>query len=64
MERKRLFIDKTDRQDFITRLAALAEDSSMDIYARPLLPNHFHVLCKTRKRPLSSGMPKMLLDML
>jgi len=32
IERKKIFIDKRHRQDFITRLAALAEDKSMDIY--------------------------------
>ena len=60
IERRKIFIDKRDRQDFITRLAALAEDSSMDIYAWALLPNHFHLLCKTKKRPLSSSMRKLL----
>ena len=60
IERRKIFIDKRDRQDFITRLTALAEDSSMDIYAWALLPNHFHLLCKTRKRPLSSSMRKLL----
>jgi hypothetical protein len=29
IERRKIFIDKTDRQDFITRLAALVKDSSM-----------------------------------
>jgi hypothetical protein len=33
IERRRIFIDKRDRQDFITRLAALADDSLIDIYA-------------------------------
>jgi len=41
IERRKIFIDKRDRQDFITHLSALAEGSSMDIYARALLPNHF-----------------------
>jgi len=38
IERRKIFIDKRDRQDFITCLTALAEDSSMDIYAWALLP--------------------------
>ena len=32
----------------------------MDIYAWALLPNHFHLLCKTKKRPLASSMRKLL----
>jgi len=32
----------------------------MDIYAWALLPNHFHLLCKTRNRPLPSSMRKLL----
>jgi REP element-mobilizing transposase RayT len=60
IERKEIFIDNKDREDFLTRLAALADDDSMDIYAFALLPNHFHLLCKTQKRPLSSSMRKLL----
>jgi hypothetical protein len=32
----------------------------MDVYAWTLMPNHFHFLCKTRSRPLSSSMRKIL----
>jgi len=32
----------------------------MDIYAWAILPNHFHILCKTKKRSLSSSMRKLL----
>ena len=34
-------------------IAEIALNNSMDIYAFALLPNHFHLLCKTQKRPLS-----------
>jgi putative transposase len=60
IERKKIFLNDKDRSDFIARLAKLGEDDSMDIYAWALLPNHFHVLCKTNKRPLSSSMRKLL----
>ena len=60
IERKRIFIYDTDRTDFIDRLAAIAEEGSMDVYAWVLMPNLFHLLCKTRKRPLSSSMRKIL----
>ncbi len=32
----------------------------MDIYAWAILPNHFHILCKTKKQPLSASMRKLL----
>ena len=41
-------------------MAALAFDGAMDIYARALMPNHFHILCKTKNIPLSTSMRKML----
>ncbi len=59
IERKRIFFNDTDRSDFIDRLTDLVEEGAMDVYAWVLMPNH-HILCKTRNRPLSSSMRKML----
>jgi len=60
IERRKIFRNNKDREDFISRLAELAEGDAMDIYAWALLPNHFHLLCKTKKLPLSSSMRKLL----
>ena len=60
IEKRKIFINKKDRNDFISRLAQLAEGDAMDIYAWALLPNHFHLLCKTQKRPLPWSMRKLL----
>lgn len=60
IEGKEIFLGDLDRNDFISRLAKLVEDDAMDIYAWALLSNHFHLLCKTNKRPLSSSMRKLL----
>lgn len=60
IERKRIFTNDEDRSDFINRLDAIAEDGGMGIYAWSLMPNHFHLLCKTGKRPLSANMRRML----
>jgi REP element-mobilizing transposase RayT len=43
IERKQIFINDTDRSDFLDRLAALAEEGAMDVYAWVLMPNH--ILC-------------------
>ena len=60
IEKRNIFINDADRHDYIERVAALCNDGAMDIYAWALLPNHFHLLCKTRNRPLSSSMRKLL----
>jgi len=60
IERKAIFYSDTDRSDFIDRLAVLVDEGALNVYAWVLMPNHFHLLCKTRNRPLSSSMRKIL----
>ena len=60
IDRQDIFISDEDRNDFITRLAPLAQQGHLDVYAWALLPNHFHLLVKTLNRPLSSSMRKLL----
>ena len=60
IERKKIFVNDKDREDFIDRLAKIVEKGGMDIYAWALIPNHFHLLCKTRNRPLSTSMRRIL----
>ncbi len=60
IERKEIFFNDGDRKDFLDRLAVSVAEGALDIYAWVLMPNHFHLLCKTRNRPLSSSMRKIL----
>ena len=60
IERKKILYNDTDRSDIIDRLAELVKEGAMDVYAWVLMPNHYHILCKTRNRSLSSSMRKML----
>ena len=60
IEGNKILINDKDRKDFIARLSALTEQGAMDVYAWALLPNHFHILAKTRNRTLSSSMRKIL----
>lgn len=60
IERGKIFLDDADRDDFIGRMAALAQAGDLAIYAWALLPNHFHLLCKTGLQPLSSSMHRLL----
>ena len=43
IERKKIFYNDNDRNDFIDRLASLAKEGAMEIYAWVLMPNHFHL---------------------
>jgi REP element-mobilizing transposase RayT len=60
IEKTNIFITDEDREDFISRLADLAGKQAIKIYAWALLPNHFHLLCKTQNKPLASNMRKLL----
>ena len=60
IERKDIFLNNKDRNDFISRLSLLVEEGAIEVYAWALIPNHFHLLIKTKNRPLSSSMSKLL----
>jgi len=45
IERRRIFLDDHDREDFMQRLEKLVKEGSMEIYAWSFLSNHFHLLC-------------------
>ena len=40
LERRVIFKDNTDRDDFVTRVAALADAGAWTVYVWALLPNH------------------------
>ena len=44
IERRKIFLSDIDRDDFIGRLLALAQDGAMEIYAWVLMPNHLFKL--------------------
>ncbi len=60
LERRVIFTDNTDRADFVVRLAALAEAGVFMVYAWALLPDHAHLLVRTRSRPLAWTMRSLL----
>jgi REP-associated tyrosine transposase len=60
LERRVLFRDDTDRADFVARLARLAEQGALTVYAWALLPNHAHLLVRTGQRPLPRSMRSLL----
>ena len=60
IEKNKIFLKDKDRNDFLNRLSGLVEEGAVDIYAWALMSNHFHLLLKTKNRPLSSSMRKLL----
>jgi REP element-mobilizing transposase RayT len=60
LDRQVIFRDHSDRDDFVRRLAGLAEAGAWTVYAWALLPNHFHLLVRTSTRPLARSMRSLL----
>jgi len=56
----KIFRNNTDHEDFLDRLADLCKSEALKVYAWALLDNHFHLLARTGKEPLSTNMRKLL----
>jgi REP element-mobilizing transposase RayT len=60
IEGRSIFRDDRDREDLLTRLAALVKTTGLTVYAWALLPNHAHLLVRTEARPLGRVMRCLL----
>ncbi len=60
IEQCRIFRDDRDMEDFIRRLSELASKKAWIIYAWALMPNHFHLLVRSGKNPLSRNMRSLM----
>jgi putative transposase len=60
IERGKIFRNIKDRQDFLSRLADLCREKNLIVYAWALIPNHFHILVRTGRQPLSASMRQLL----
>ncbi len=60
IERRAIFRDDRDRDDFVRRLAGLAEAGALAVYAWALLPNHAHLLVRTGSHPLARSLRSLL----
>jgi REP element-mobilizing transposase RayT len=56
IERRKIFYDDADRDNFLERLGEILIDSSTPCYGWALIPNHFHLLLRTGRVPISSVM--------
>ncbi len=60
IEKTKIFRYKTDRDDFLKRIAELCQASHLIIYAWVLMDNHFHLLLRTGNRSISTSRRKLL----
>ena len=60
IERGKIFLDEKDYQFFTDRLGKLLLGTQMDCFAWVLLPNHFHLLVRTRPTPLPTFMRRLM----
>lgn len=60
IERGVIFRDDHDREGFLERIARLVESDAIAVYAWALMPNHFHLLVRTKAQPLERSMRSLL----
>ena len=60
IEQRDIFSERQDYRFFVNRLASLINDTGMECYAWVLMPNHFHLLLRTRSIPLPTFMRRLL----
>ena len=60
IERRNIFKDNRDRDDFLARLADLLPQTRISCYAWALMSNHAHFLFRTGYIPLSTLMRRLL----
>jgi REP element-mobilizing transposase RayT len=60
IERRNIFLDNTDRINFLDRLGRILKETSTPCFGWALMPNHFHLLLRTGLSPLSNVMLRIL----
>ena len=60
IEKRKIFEDDKDRNQFIKRLDDILTEANTPIYAWALIPNHVHLLLKTGLTPIATIMRRLL----
>jgi putative transposase len=60
IERRSIFVDQEDYEDFLRRLSSGLEKTKSRCYAWALMPNHFHLLVRCSELPLSELMRRIM----
>jgi len=60
INRRRIFKDDTDRDNFLDRLGNILSETQTACFAWALIPNHFHLLLRTGTTSISTVMRRLL----
>jgi REP element-mobilizing transposase RayT len=60
IERRKIFLDDSDRDNFVERLGNIVSETKTPCFAWALIPNHFHLLLRTGLTPIATVMQKLL----
>ena len=60
IERRRIFSDDQDRDNFVERLGDIVTETQTCCFAWALIPNHAHILLRTGQTPLATVMRRLL----
>ncbi len=60
IERRNIFLNNTDRDDFVARLSNILSETMTPCYAWALMPNHFHLLLRTGFVGITTVMRRLL----
>ena len=60
IERKAIFKDDSDRENFLDRLSAIVSESKTGCYGWAIMTNHVHMLLKTGLSPVATVMRRLL----
>jgi REP element-mobilizing transposase RayT len=60
IDRRKIFLDDSDRDDFLDRLGGILCGSETACFAWTFMPNHLHLLLRTGKAPIATLMRRLL----
>jgi len=60
IERRKIFYDDNDRDNFLDRLGNILTDTQTACFAWALIPNHLHLLLRTGVTPIATVMRRLL----
>ena len=60
IERRNIFRDNTDRNQFLERLGSVLQETATSCFGWALIPNHFHLLLITGQAPIAQVMRRLL----
>ncbi|NIM59561.1 MAG: transposase, partial [Candidatus Aminicenantes bacterium] len=60
IERRKIFRDNKDKDNFVERLGDIIKETATSCYAWSLLSNHVHLLLRTGQHPIATVMRRVL----